>query len=137
MPVLNQRLVRGAFAASFIFAQCPPSAAAPKPQIGNDPGLKCAMGLIRAQAMSPKTRAEALLPYPDFATDRLGLFAAETGNIAIKTYKTKADAVLNAFGANRAIVDAALAAGFQSYLTKPLDLDLLLDTVRRHLMPGR
>ena len=34
-------------------------------------------------------------------------------------------------------VDAALAAGFQSYLTKPLDLDLLLDTVRRHLMPGR
>lgn len=30
-------------------------------------------------------------------------------------------------------VDAALAAGFQSYLTKPLDLDLLLDTVRLHL----
>ncbi len=31
-------------------------------------------------------------------------------------------------------VGAALAAGFQSYLTKPLELDLLLDTVRRHLM---
>lgn len=30
-------------------------------------------------------------------------------------------------------VDAALAAGFQGYLAKPLDLDLLLDTVRLHL----
>ena len=31
-------------------------------------------------------------------------------------------------------VDAALAAGFQSYVTKPLDLDLLVSTVRQHLL---
>ena len=83
-------------------------------------------GLHLAHALKPDLiLTDIQLPGMD-GLEVLAKLRADEATRAIPVVAVSANAL-------RSDMEAALAAGFQAYLTKPLDLDLLMSTVRQHM----